>query len=214
MAGVTGAGNDVFHADKTDLSTNGASVSSYSGSGNMFIFTNQNYPGLSAQLTTVPNNSDAIPAMQFGSVYLKGGNGNTGSDLYGLADNSQTGSANLPPALNGYGGILFWQDRANSTVTYDAKGNVTSQTNANCPAASCVSPEFLIDHGHNDLQNLHGVLYQPRGAWLKIENGAGNLSSSPLQLLTGAVIGSSGADYIQLTSPTNPLIRFLPVLIQ
>jgi hypothetical protein len=76
------------------------------------------------------------------------------------------------------------------------------------------TPELLIDHGHNNLQNLHGVLYQPRGAWTKLENGAGNLSASPLQLLTGAVIGSSGADYVQLTSPSMPLVRYLPVLIQ
>jgi hypothetical protein len=73
---------------------------------------------------------------------------------------------------------------------------------------------LLIDHGHNNLQNLHGLLYQPRGAWTRLANGGGNLSTSPLQLLTGAVIGSSGADYVQLTSPTIPAIRYLPVLIQ
>lgn len=213
MAGVTGSGNTVFSADKAELDTAGAGAS-YSGTGNLFIFTNQNYPGLSAQLSTVPNNTIAIPAMQYGSIYLKGGAGNTGSDLFGLADNSDSGTTNLPSALNAYGGLLFWQDRGNSTVTYDANGNVTSQTNPNCPAATCQSPQFLLDHGHDDLVGLHGVLYQPRGAWFMLENGGANLSNSPLQLMTGALIGSSGNDHVQLTAPSVPLIRYLPALIQ
>jgi hypothetical protein len=203
MAGVTGTGTDVFHADSVNMTTTGAGPN-YSGSGNLFIFTDQNYPGLSTQLSTVPNNSDGIPAMQFGSVYLKGGS--TSSDLFGLANNSSTGTTNLPPALNGFGGILFWQDRANSTVTYDVNGKVTSQTNPICPVATCVSPQLLIDNLKN---NLHGVMYQPRGAWTLVKNG----STSQLQLMTGAVVGSS-TGYVQLTSPTNQMIRYLPVLIQ
>jgi hypothetical protein len=214
MAGVTGANNAVFNADKSDLITAGANGNNYAGTGNLFIVTNQNYPGMSTQLTTVPNNTDAIPNLQFGSTYFKGGNGNTGSDLFGITNNAGTGTSDLPDNLNGYGGILFWQDRGNSTVTYDANGKVTSQTNPSCPAASCTSPELLLDHGHNNLQNLHGLLYQPRGAWTRLASGGGNLSTSPLQLLTGAVIGSSGADYVQLMSPTSPAIRYLPVLIQ
>jgi hypothetical protein len=214
MAGVKGSGNIVFNADKADLFTTGATPTSYSGSGNMFIATDQHYPGLSSQLSTVPNNTDGIPLLQFGSTYLKGGNGNTASDLYGIVDNVTSGTTNLPPSLNAYSGILFWQDRANSTVTYDVNGNVTSQTNPNCPASSCTSPELLLDHGHNNFENLHGVFYQPRGAWTLLEHGSANIANSPLQLMTGAIVGASGNDSAQLTSPTNQLVRYLPVLIQ
>ncbi len=207
MAGVKGSNGVVFNADQANLVTAGANGDNYAGTGNLFIVTDQNYPGMqngSNQLSSVPNNTDLIPLLQFGSTSLKGGSGTT--DLFGMAANSTTGTSNLPTNLNGYGGTLFWQDRANSTVTYDANGKVTSQTNSNCPYATCTSPELWLDN----LQNLHGLVYQPRGAWTRV---SGALSTSPLQLLTGAIVGS-GAGSVQLTSPTRPAIRYLPVLIQ
>jgi hypothetical protein len=207
MAGVANANNPVFNADQANLVTAGANGDNYTGSGNLFIVTNQNYPGMqgaNGQLSTVPNNTFAIPSLQFSNTSLKGGSGTT--DLFGMAANSATGNSNLPTNLNGYGGTLFWQDRANSTVTYDANGKVLNQTNASCPYLSCTSPELSL----NNLQNLHGLIYQPRGAWTKV---SGAVSTSSLQLLTGAIVGTGGGS-LQLTSPTRPAIRYLPVLIQ
>ena len=101
---------------------------------------------------------------------------------------------------------------ANSTVTYDVNGNVLSQTNLKCLAKTCVSPQLFFDHLQN---NLHGVVYQPRGAWtlVKYGNPGDRLSKLQVQLMTGAVVGSD-TGYLQLTSPTNQMIRYLPVLIQ
>jgi hypothetical protein len=123
-------------------------------------------------------------------------------DLTGVVGSSNATSA-LPAALDAYSGIVWWQDRRNSTVGYNqAAGSpgcpactgddgsviycamgcpntvpksLIDQTN---PASSAnhvtyTSPQIGLAPGGGRV-GLNGVIYQPRGAWLYVN--AGNSS--------------------------------------
>ena len=226
MAGVNATGTQIM----SGALTGDTSV------GTMLILSNANYPGLSTQLTTVPNSGSMATTYQYqGDVDLK----NTSLTLTGFnKDNLSTAI----PALDDYDTIVLWQDRANSTVEYNKAGptpacsictkddgtvvacGMTCGTNHASQAMytengvwatnkNGASPQFALNHG-NGTTALNGTLYQPRGAWIEMASGTAQISNSKLIILTGMIDGGGGNSATTLTSPTTSLITYVPALIQ
>jgi hypothetical protein len=108
-----------------------------------------------------------------------------------------------PSSLDPYNGILFWQDRRNSTVKYQGPWVSTNPTPDNgtiavdpitkipyAPAtaaqvainlATADSPGWTIQAAPKGL-GFNGVIYQPRGAWVSFQGG-GQVAGS-YQLIT------------------------------
>jgi len=78
------------------------------------------------------------------------------------------------------------------------------------------SPGVQLTNGNVKI-GLHGVYYQPRGAWIHFGNGNTGINCGaadcPLQLVTGALIMETGDTRMVLSGPTNPLLTFRPTLI-
>jgi len=204
MAGTNSLTGLVFNAQTP--------VSGDQTTGTMFIFTDGSYPGLqptstsSGQISGIPNQSGNMPTLLQGSVggpdpniAFKG----TQLDLYGVVGSNNASSA-LPPKLNDYSGIVWWQDRRNSTVEYnEAQGSPgcplctaddgsvlycangcpggtvpPALINQSTPASSANHVTYISPQiGISPGQGrvgLQGVIYQPRGAWLYVN--AGNSS--------------------------------------
>jgi len=196
-------------------------ITGNTGAGTQFITTDLNYPGLSTQYSNtsvIPSaltDGTTIPMYQ-GFMELKAGN-STNVQLQGL-DKSQA-----PSNLGAYNGSLFWQDRRNSTLISDSKGNVTS---APCNAAeggsSCSSvPSSLTANGVTETSpgfvydaavqmNLKGTLYQARGAWFSFQGNAD--IASGLQIITGMVEMTGGGQVSLLPSPL-PIKTYIVALI-
>ena len=82
--------------------------------GTMWVFTESNYPGMATQLTNVPGNISAIKTSHRGPWPSR----TPPSALSGLIGSANQGS-HLPPGLDAYSGIAWWQDRRNSDVGYN-----------------------------------------------------------------------------------------------
>ena len=103
----------------------GTNITGDTSTGTMWVFTDANYPGMATQLTNVPGNISAIQTLTQGSMYFK----DAAISLSGLIGSANQGS-HLPPGLDSYSGITWWQDRRNSDVGYnEASGS------AGCPSA-------------------------------------------------------------------------------
>lgn len=202
LAGTTSTSGAVLQTGITGTPTVTCSNCSASGSaGAMFITTDDTYTpvtigGTTYSLTKPP----ALSATTFyqGYVQMK----NTNSDLTGINMDA------APTALVDYNHVLFWQDRRNSTDTYDSTGHVTTQSIDGAPPignhVTPTSPSFELDHG-NVSTHLEGVIHQPRGAWLDLSSGTGAVSNSPLQIFTGAIFcnpcGNAAATLLGVTKP-------------
>jgi Flp pilus assembly protein TadG len=217
------------------------SITGDTATGTNFIFTDGNYPGLAAQKAIIPSGNLLDNAAQGTTLYqgtlaFK----NSTVNLTGMVNSKNVGS-NLPPALDVYGGIAWWQDRRNSyadgyneasglagctalctgdngTVIYCATGGdcadpSTSDLNTFKSAnhVTATSAGVTLQPG-NVTMNMSGAFYQPRGAWLYIKHGTGTLGG-PLQVVTGALIEDTGDTNLLLTGPTNPIITYKPILI-
>jgi hypothetical protein len=118
----------------------------------------------------------------------------------------------FPATLQPFGGIVLWQDQANSTIQYTASGNISlcGDIDHACPNPSFVpgstAPQLTLP---GDAAGFTGTIYQPRGAWLTISGGA-PLSGS-LQIITGALTGGAIA---VASPPTIPLRRRIVALIE
>ena len=227
MAGTTGA--NVLQASV------GTNIVGDGSTGTMMIFTDGDYTGsLTTQRLTLPN-ATLMPTLDQGTLYFK----NANIDMTGLI-NSTVSSSALPPSMDAYTGIVWWQDRRNSTVEYNKSGSSActgcSADNGaviDAPATPSEllenhvvnnSPGVLMDDGNANI-SLKGVYYQPRGAWLELKPGTAGLTGSgkgnsstqlPLQVITGALITDSGGGDtgVLLAGPTNPLLTYKAVLIQ
>ncbi|MEQ1949730.1 MAG: pilus assembly protein TadG-related protein [Bryobacteraceae bacterium] len=199
------------------FSATGAEMTGNSSTGTMFVFTDGSYNGALATQRNIPGSSGYdLASLKQGYVSITGGD----VDLSGVNNDNLPSGSNL----GSYGGLLFWQDRRNSTVTNDATtGNTTSTSeppsNYN---ASDYSPKIILgssstsgehdqeghdnDHNNNDAAlRLSGVIYQPRGAWLQVQPGThlGHEHHSDghgtthmrLQLITGAVIAGETTNH-------------------
>ena len=180
-----------------DTSTNFTIGDAGADTGELFVFTDLNYPGLQVPGPVQSAASD----FQQGQINITSGNNGTNITLHGL----NPASPLIPSALAPFVGDLLWQDQANSTVKYTSQGNVdTSCGSLDSPCQRTLtnptSPQLNLKA--SPTLNLYGVVYQPRGAWTVITAGSGY--SGPLQLITGAVQVQANAT-LNLTPPTNPI---------
>jgi hypothetical protein len=106
----------------------------------------------------------------------------------------------LPAVLQPFGGIVLWQDQANSTVQYMPDGNIGCGGAVSSPCTQTpttpTAPQLALPGA---ALGLNGTIYQPRGAWVTVSNGAALTGS--LQIITGAVAGGS----INISPPTTPV---------
>ena len=110
MAGVK-AGSGTLIMDLTGNSSNlraDPGQATAQTMGTMMIMTDNQYPGLN-----LPAGFNTPGLMDQGGVYLKNGS----ITMYGVQSGS-TGNG-VPEDLNAYSGVVWWQDRRNSTVGYD-----------------------------------------------------------------------------------------------
>jgi hypothetical protein len=171
------------------------------------------YPGLMTLINGPSNTNLALvqmaalrDALTFGPANIQISLGNAVS-----ANPSGLNPATAPASLQPFGGIVLWQDQANSTVQYTAIGNIALCGNGidnACPKTPVTptSPQLTLP---GTALGLTGTIYQPRGAWINVSSGAG-LSGS-LQIITGAVTGGK----ISISQPpTIPLRRRIVALIE
>lgn len=165
--------------------------------GNLFVFTDPNYPGLTTPTQLLP----AVGRLKQGVAGFKAGGDRATFDLDGLRE---TG-AGFPSTLKGYNEFLFWQDRRNSKIMYNDDGSYA----CSAPYTSCdKSPGQQLTDGMVDgsgemsiwagaSTRLKGTIYQPRGGWTVI-GGSGSIGSTldrvPLQIITGAMQLGGGAN--------------------
>ena len=219
MAGTASAadGATVFNASNgSGTKGSGTTITGDSATGTMFIFTDGSYPGLQAtstspgQLSGIPNQS-SMPLLYQGSINIA----NSDITLTGLV-NSNNGS-NLPPGMDAYSGVAWWQDRRNSTVEYNkdyAKDypNISSPACIDCKkddgtvvnCGDCGSPPSLQTAA--ELTENHvtptspGVVLQDGGANLNIRGVWYQPRGAWLQMEAGTA-GVSGTK----TNPQVPL---------
>ncbi len=205
----------------------------------------QPWGGLATQSQVITSGMGvaAMPQLYQGTLAFK----NANMTLYGLVNSTNTGS-NLPYSMNSYQGIVWWQDRRNSVVGYSEPSSypgcdslctgdngtvVYCQDTAECnsgkgetlpPAmytannVTTSSPGIAMDAGNGNIA-LHGVYYQPRGAWMEFVHGTtgftcGGTTNCPLQVVTGALIEDTGGTGLLLSGPTNPIVTYKTSLIQ
>jgi hypothetical protein len=147
--------------------------------------------------------------------------------------------------MNTYSGVGWWQDRRNSSVGYnEAAGSAgcsanctgddgsviscaigclegsstTTNTMATANHVTSTSPAGITFQNGNTKWAIHGVFYQPRGAYLDLSNGNTGIncgaSACALQVVTGALFMGNGDTRMVLLGPDNPLITYKAVLIQ
>ncbi len=149
--------------------------------GEIFIFTDLNYPGLA-----VPQLPPEVASqLQHGVAGFRSSSGAELSvNLHGLRPDDPRVPADLSP----YAPILIWQDRTNSIVKYNAYGYL----DLSCGSVDACPNTALVDNRSPELHfrssaavNLYGIIYQPRGAWMTIAGGA---VTGPLMLVTGSLV--------------------------
>jgi Flp pilus assembly protein TadG len=238
MAGTNSTSGDVFANNGTVDGTSTAAQAT----GTMFLFTDAAYPGMNLTSSTATDFSSLVSG---GSALNQGTITANGSlEMYGLV-NSSVGGSSVPAALNTYTGVTWWQDRRNSVVGYnEAAGSPGCNASCTgddgsviscaigCTNGSQATPNIMATANHvtatspggvnftngNTKWGLHGVYYQPRGAWTDLGNGNTGINcgaaSCPLQLITGALFMGNGNTRMVLAGPNNPLISYKAVLIQ
>lgn len=159
--------------------------------GNVFIFTDQRYPGLTLPPTRL-STSTAFQAMRQGTSGFKSGNNQSVSfTLDGLNE----AGAGFPSNLKDHNGVMMWQDRRNSSVLYHSDG--TGKYGCAAPYLDCTktNQQMTNDGVVNGSRGMsiaagsstviRGVIYQPRGSWLTIQGSPG--MNAALQLISGAI---------------------------
>jgi hypothetical protein len=205
--------------------------------GELFVLTGPNYLGgaLSSQISQLPSSVQSkVNNLTFGSVDVQAGN-STVINLHGLNPSNSTVTADQ---LNNYGPVLFWQDRKNSGVRYDATGLghvVDSSGNAvdGCAggagsacekSASELSSDGVssnlsstgFNYSGNAAARFFGLLYQPRGAFTSL--GGSSQNGTPanlgfLRVFTGTIKFSGGAN-LTMSVPPVALITKRVALVQ
>jgi hypothetical protein len=97
-------------------------ATSASNAGEILIFTDLNYPGLS---TNIPAAVQSCACLSYGTsgIFMPDPNNNLSSTttivLHGLSPNN-----GIPPELATFGSVVFWQDQGNLLVKYTSSGFV------------------------------------------------------------------------------------------
>jgi Flp pilus assembly protein TadG len=154
------------------------------------------YPNLLAQINS---NELLVAAAEGGQLAFGPTSLSTGPkvNVSGLDPTSST----LPQNLIPFGGIVLWQDQADSKVNYMPDGNIDlSCGGINTPCPKSV-PNPVLNVQASGTLGLTGTIYQPRGAWINV--GTGTLTGN-LQVITGAVTGRGG---VNLAVPANLNLR-------
>lgn len=181
-----------------------------SDAGEIFIFTNANYPGLQLPVDLAASGL-SFPQVQAGAVVGLGGE----ITLHGLNKNHPA----LPAELRDYAPTLMWQDRANTTLAYDAKGFLDRTCGGICDNILSVpgSQEMIIQATQKNGRsgtNLYGIIYGPRGSWLTVLGVLpGDSIAGPLQIITGALQMTLNTD-LELEQLPTPMTRKTIGLVQ
>ena len=205
MAGTNSQSGVLFNADSATGNTS---------TGTMFVFTDGDYPGLSTQTNGIPNYTNNMPVLYQGVL---GGTDPSSAFKNAVIELTESWApvmpaSALPPALDAYSGIVWWQDRRNSTVDITSHKGTRAVRYARRMTGRCsiaiwgargahrrprssikASPATSKNHvtytspqigiaPGNGRLGLNGVIYQPRGAWLYI-----NAGQSALQCTVGGV---------------------------
>jgi len=208
LAGVApknnGDANPLF-----DLSVGGSGFSltgpGPSSAGNLFVFTDKNYPGLTNPIRQDPGLANL---KQGYSGFKSGGNQNVSFTLDGLNENG----AGIPPELKAYNSAVLWQDRRNSSVAYKPDGDYDCTSPfLNCTKSNAQQAADGMTDGSQNLfiaagasTVIRGMIYQPRGAWATVQASPG--LSAALQIVTGAMkVQGSGTVNLQPVTSALPL---------
>lgn len=222
--------NQVRLEDHTPLSPEGTSQPN-SDAGAIFVFTDANYVGWTDATGFVPLEvPSAVQAirdqLKFGVVNMQAGNNSsTYINLHGLNNDPATpGYSQVPPELENFRLVTFWQDQRNSLIRYTGgrvdttscsvgiDGNTPPGPNNPCPNTQLAdprSPEMRLQATPNT--HIYGAVYQPRGAWLILQ-GSG-VMVSPLQVVTGA-LDVQGGPTVTLYGIRRPLQRRIVALVE
>ena len=152
--------------------------------GEIFVFTNKNYPGLSLP-AAISSSGLSFPQARAGLVAGL----NATVALHGL----NASSPNLPSSLAPFAPVLIWQDQANTTLKYTGTGMLDLSCTGPCTNILSVpgSQEMIIQATQQSGKpgvNLYGTIYGPRGSWLTILGVLpGDSVRGPLQIITGAL---------------------------
>jgi Flp pilus assembly protein TadG len=214
FAGTTG-GNASFSINNgTTLQDHTATAGvPASDAGEIFIFTDLTYPGLSSQIPAAVSAQSSL--FSYGSAGFKAGSNSKSSiNLHGLNPTDP----NLPANLQQFAPVVMWQDQGNSHVKYAADGSVDTS----CPGATidnpCTNPRVSASAASPQLDllssasaRLYGAVYQPRGGWMVIQ-GSGS-STGPLQIVTGA-LSVQGSGTVLLKGLANPVTMLTAALVE
>jgi hypothetical protein len=178
-AGLSVGANAVLQ-DVTPL-VNGR-ITRNSDAGEIFIFTDKNYPGLQ-----VPVAVRGLSLPQARAGVLAGVNPRIA--LHGLNADSPA----LPAELKPFAPVVIWQDQANTTLRYTPQGRLDMSCGSICENILSVpgSQEMIIQAsqaGGNAGTNFYGTIYGPRGSWLTILGALpGDTVAGPFQIISGAL---------------------------
>jgi len=197
--------NKTLLQDQTPLV--GGETAPNTDAGEIFIFTDTNYPGLQVPAAV----RQIAGQLGFGEIDIQSGN-NLGINLHGL----NRDSANLPSDLKDFSPVVFWQDQRNSAVKYTEDGQIDYTScgpghtiNNPCMNDGAVHPQLHLQ-AHPEVK-LYGVVYQPRGASLTLQ-GAGTIDA-PMVLISGAIT-TQGSAKIRLRRLSRPLMRTVVALVE
>ena len=214
MAGVTGSNYDL---NISNTVVNGGSTLG-ADAGRLFILTDSNYPQISTQVAVVNGYSATpLPGLQFGQTNLNP-NG-LGFNLAGLsAAQAPTGDMNFSNTnfqgtrLSDFGSIVLWQDQAFSDIKYSPTGNLDfscgGSVNNACTQTPPNTPQIQL--GNSEGMKLYGIMYQPRGAYLRLRGGTISSPGATLiaqQIITGAVDMGDYTAMLLLPLPKSPTMR-------
>jgi hypothetical protein len=215
FAGVNSSGNQVKPSFdvQTNMTVNDltATTGRNSDAGEIFIFTDLNYPGLVVPDTIPPN---VRSQLQFGvSGFQTGNNAAIEVNIHGLNGDSP----NLPAELKPFAPVILWQDQANSVIKYTPDGYIDNSCGnadrlagcANTDLLNAASTELFFKASPN--MHLYGTAYQPRGAFTSMV-GAGGYDS-PLQLIAGALMVQANSN-VRLQEINNPLYVQIVTLVE
>lgn len=200
-----GTGNDFTASSTAEIDGTGA-IMIFTGASGPFtgdaitaVGPSDFYPNL---ITQVNASVDLVAMAQggqlaFGPVSLSG--------QAGIVSGLDANSTVIPQSLLPYGGLVLWQDQANSTVKYLPNGNVDiSCGSMNSPCTKALTNPPVINVQTQLALGFTGTIYQPRGAWINI--GPGTVAGQ-LQVITGAVTGGAGSAMGLTPPPANLRLR-------
>lgn len=210
LAGTKNNNDIISYATGVSLQDYSVPGEQNNDAGEIFIFTDANYPGLAGHIPPAVQSVES--QLGFGDINLHAGNNAAVS--IGLHGINRTHPA-LPSDLKEFAPTVFWQDQQNSRIRYDANGNVDISCGdidnpcLNDSMTNSTTPELHLQAHPN--VDLYGLIYQPRGAWLTLQ-GNGGVNSSMI-IITGAIDLQGGANVGSLNA-RDQLTRRMVALIE